>query len=310
MKAIAWNRSQSNDSSEWLYETEIETPIPSARALLVHVKAISVHLVDYKARASLTMQHPSMIFGWDASGIVEAVGKEVTLFMPGDEVCFVGSFSRAGSNSEYHVVDERIVCIKPTSLSFEQAAALPLTTITAWEALFERLAITHQATPHDQSRTLLIIGGAGGVGLIAIQFAKPVAGMRVIATASRPETINWCQKMGADHTINHHPFKSELATIGVDYADSILCLHDSDQYLQGMVNVIKPQGRICSSVGSDQPLDVNPSLGKSISFVWENGLHKVDVSRCGYPVSARVAESGGVPDRLGDFDIDAYCTSA
>lgn len=211
-----------------------------------------------------------MVLGWDSSGIVEAVGKEVTLFMPGDEVYYAGSFTRAGSNSEYHVVDERIVGIKPTSLSFEQAAALPLTTITAWEALFERLAIAPQTTPLNQSKTLLIIGGAGGVGSIGIQLAKHVAGMRMIATASRPEAINWCQKMGADHTINHHhPFKSELPTIGVDIVDYILCLHDTDQYLQSMVDVIKPQGKICSIVSTDQPVDLNPFFAKSITFAWE-----------------------------------------
>ncbi|XHX78470.1 MAG: zinc-binding alcohol dehydrogenase family protein [Stenomitos frigidus ULC029] len=270
MKAITLNLSQSSNTSEWFSETEIETPVPSSRDLLVHVKAISVNPVDYKARASLPMQHPSKILGWDASGIVEAVGKEVTLFKPGDEVYYAGSFTRAGSNSEYHVVDERLVGKKPTSLSFEQAAALPLTTITAWEALFERLGIEPQTTSHNQSSTLLIIGGAGGVGSIAIQLAKQVAGMRVIATASRPETINWCQKMGADDTINHHhPFKSELATIGVDHVDYILCLHDTDQYLQNMVDVIKPQGKICSIVSTDQPFDLNLFFSKSVTFVWE-----------------------------------------
>ena len=270
MKAIALNFSQSINSSEWFTETEVETPIPSPRDLLVRVKAISVNPVDYKVRASPQMQHPSKILGWDSSEIVEAVGKEVTLFKPGDEVYYAGSFTRAGNNSEYHVVDERIVGKKPTSLSFEQAAALPLTTITAWEALFERLGIEPQKTPHNQSSTLLIIGRAGGVGSIAIQLAKQVAGLRTIATASRPETIEWCKKMGADLTIDHHqPFKSELEAIGINNVDYILCLNDTDKRLQNMVDAIKPQGKICSIVGTDRPFDLNPFFSKSITFVWE-----------------------------------------
>jgi zinc-binding alcohol dehydrogenase family protein len=270
MKAIILNSSQSINSSEWFAETEMANPIPEPRDLLIRVQGISVNPVDYKVRASPQMQHPSQILGWDAAGIVEAVGKEVTLFKPGDEVYYAGSFTRPGNNSEYHVVDERIVGKKPTSLSFAEAAALPLTTITAWEALFERLGIEPEKTSYNQSNTVLIIGGAGGVGSIAIQLAKQVAGMRVIATASRPETIEWCKKMGADLTINHHqPFKSELAAIDINNVDYILCLNDTEQHLQNMADVIKPQGKICSIVSTDHPFDLNVFFSKSITFVWE-----------------------------------------
>lgn len=270
MKAIILNHTQSTHSSEWFSETEIPTPTPEPRDLLVRVKALSVNPVDYKVRTSPQRQHPSRILGWDASGIVEAVGQDVTLFNVGDEVYYAGSVIRAGNNSEYHVVDERIVGKKPTSLTFEQAAAMPLTTITAWEALFERLGIEPQKTPVNQSKTVLIIGGAGGVGSIAIQLAKQVAGMSVIATASRPETMEWCKKMGADYTINHHqPFLSELAAIGIKTVDYILCLNNTTQHLPNMVDVIKPQGKICSIVSTQQPFDLNPFFSKSITFVWE-----------------------------------------
>jgi zinc-binding alcohol dehydrogenase family protein len=270
MKAITLNPSPAINAFAWFIETEIAKPIPAPRDLLVHIKAISVNPVDYKVRLSPQRQHSSGILGWDAAGIVESVGKEVTLFKPGDKVYYAGSVTRTGNNSEYHVVDERIVGHKPDSLSFPEAAALPLTTITAWEALFERLGVEPQKTPDNRLSTVLIIGGAGGVGSIAIQLAKQVAGMRVVATASRPETIDWCKKMGADYTIDHHqPFKSELAKIDISYVDYILCLNDTAQHLANMADVIKPQGKICSIVGTDHPFDLNPFFSKSITFVWE-----------------------------------------
>jgi zinc-binding alcohol dehydrogenase family protein len=294
MKAIVLNPAQSNHVCEWFIETEIPTPTPEPRDLLVRVKALSVNPVDYKVRTSPQRQHPSRILGWDASGIVEAVGQDVTLFKVGDEVYYAGSVIRAGNNSEYHVVDERIVGKKLTSLTFEQAAAMPLTTITAWEALFERLGIEPQKTPANQSRTVLIIGGAGGVGSIAIQLAKQVAGMRVIATASRPETMEWCKKMGADYTINHHQtFLSELAAIGLKTVDYILCLNNMAQHLPNMVDVIKPQGKICSIVSTQQPFDLNPFFSKSITFVWEmmftKSMYETDDMQSQHDLLNRVA---------------------
>lgn len=270
MKAIILNSSQSNDTDALFTETEIEIPTPESRDLLVRVKAISVNPIDYKVRSSPQRQHPSGILGWDAAGIVEAVGTEVTLFKVGDEVYYAGSVIRAGCNSKYHLVDERIVGKKPTSLSFAEAAALPLTTITAWEALFERLGIEPEKTPENRSSTVLIIGGAGGVGSIAIQLAKQVAGLQVIATASRAESIAWCKKMGVDETIDRHqPFRSELAAIDIKHVDYILCLNDTAQHLPNMADVIKPQGKICSIVSTNSPFDLNQFFSKSITFVWE-----------------------------------------
>ncbi len=183
----AGDRQPSIDSTPWFVEIDLPIPTPAPRDLLVHVKAVSVNPVDYKVRRSPDLQ-PDRILGYDAAGIVEAVGTDVSLFKVGDEVYYAGSIIRAGSNSEYQVVDERIVGKKPTSLSFPAAAALPLTAITAWEGLFERMGIAPQATERNRGSSLLIIGGAGGVGSIAIQIAKQVAGLRVIATASRGET--------------------------------------------------------------------------------------------------------------------------
>src|SRR5215204_3588731 len=187
MKAIGLYQYLPIENPDSLIEVEVPTPTPTGRDLLVRVHAVSVNPVDVKSRAPRpTIESNPLILGWDAAGVVEAIGPEVTLFKPGDEVFYAGSRDRAGCDSELHLVDERIVGPKPRTLTFEEAAALPLTTITAWEALFDRLGIAKEPSA-NQGRTLLIIGGAGGVGSIAIQIAKQVAGLHVIATASRPD---------------------------------------------------------------------------------------------------------------------------
>ena len=270
-ESIAADQAQPTDASNCFTEVDVEIPQPGPRDLLIRVKAVSVNPVDYKVRSSLQeKQFTPRILGWDAAGIVEQVGEQVSLFKPGDEVYYAGNITRPGSNGEYQLVDERIVGRKPATLSFEEAAALPLTTITAWEALFERLGIEPQKTSKNQASTVLMIGGAGGVGSIAIQLAKQVAGLQVIATASRPETIKWCKKMGADHTINHRkPFQTELETISIKEVDYILCFNDTEQHLQNMADVIKPQGKICSIVETKHPLNMNVFQWKSVTFVWE-----------------------------------------
>ncbi len=263
------NSPLSIDSTPWFIEIDTPIPTPASRDLLVRVKAVSVNPVDYKVRRS-PEQQPDRILGWDAAGVVEAIGADVSLFQVGDEVYYAGSIIRAGSNSEYQVVDERIVGRKPSSLSFAAAAALPLTAITAWEGLFERMGIEPQPTDLNRVSSLLIIGGAGGVGSIATQIAKQVAGLRVIATASRAETIEWCQQMGADEIINHHqPFKAQLAELNIKYVDYILCCNDTEQHLQNMRDIIKPQGKICSIVETKNPIDLNLLKSKSVTFVWE-----------------------------------------
>lgn len=271
MKAIGVYQYQPTHANDCFVEVELEKPQLGTRDLLIQVKAISVNPVDYKVRSSVKeKQATPKILGWDVAGIVEQVGESVTLFKPGDEVYYAGSLIRPGANSAYHVVDERIVGRKPTHLTFEAAAALPLTTLTAWEALFERLGIEPEPTAKNRAHTILIIGGAGGVGSIAIQLAKQVAGLQVIATASRSESIDWCKKMGADYTINHHePFSAQLKPLNITAIDYVLCLNNTDMHWNNMVDIIKPQGKICSIVENKNPLNLNLLKNKSATFVWE-----------------------------------------
>lgn len=270
MKAIAVYQLPT-DNPYCFEEVELTKPQAKGKDLLVRVKAVAVNPIDYKVRSSIKepLATPKVL-GWDATGIVTEVGTETTLFQVGDEVMYAGSITRSGSNSEYQLVDERIVGRKPRNLSFVEAAALPLTTITAWEALFERLGINSKKTTENQKSTILIINGAGGVGSIAIQLAKQVAGLQVIATASRKETIAWCQQMGADYVINHHQsFNAQLVNLDFDSVDYILCLNSTDLHWENMAEVIKPQGKICSIVGNKSPLDLDIFKSKSVTFAWE-----------------------------------------
>lgn len=271
MKAIGVYQYLPASDPDCFAEIDLEKPQPSHRDLLVKVKAVSVNPVDYKIRQSVKEKRVTpRILGWDAAGIVEQVGDRVSLFKPGDEVYYAGSITRPGSNSEYQLVDERIVGKKPATLSFSEAAALPLTTITAWEALFERLGIEPQQTPKNQASKVLIIGGAGGVGSIAIQLAAQVARLQVIATASRKESIDWCFKMGSNYCIDYHePFASSLEKIAVKEVDYILCFNDTERHFKDMADVIKPQGKICSIVEAEHPLDMNLIKSKSVTFAWE-----------------------------------------
>ncbi|MBX2865615.1 MAG: zinc-binding alcohol dehydrogenase family protein [Leptolyngbyaceae cyanobacterium MAG.088] len=249
-------------------ECYLTVPEPGDRDLQVHVRAVSVNPVDCKVRASIQgrLMMPK-ILGWDVAGVVSAVGTQVTLFQPGDEIYYAGSIARPGGNSEYHVVDERIVGHKPKRLSFEESAALPLTTITAWESLFERLHISPE--PRSNRATLLIIGGAGGVGSMAMQLAN-YAGVRVIATASREVSRKWCLQLGAAHCINHrNDLKAELDALGIKAVDYILCLNDTNYYWQAMADVIKPQGSICAVVSTKEAPDLNVLKNKSVTFAWE-----------------------------------------
>ncbi len=275
MKAVGLYRYLPIDNPECLVDVTVDTPRATGKDLVVRVKAVSVNPVDTKIRirgAKDTQEPQPKILGWDVAGTVEEAGNETSLFNVDDEVYYAGSIVRPGCNSEYHVVDERIVGKKPQTLAVEEAAALPLTTITAWEALFERLHIRTQSMAANAAKKILIIGGAGGVGSIAIQLAKQVAGLEVIATASRQESIDWCHKMGADHCINHYnPFKDELEGVGIDAVDYIFCCNSTEMHLHNMAAVIKPQGGICTIVETkdNQPLDMNVFQGKSVTFAWE-----------------------------------------
>ena len=212
------------------------------------------------------------ILGWDASGIVEETGKDVSLFKKGDEVYYAGSIVRQGSNSEFQIVDERIVGEKPDNLTFEEAVALPLTTITAWEGMFEQMCIPNDNQELNKGKSILIIGGAGGVGSIAIQLAQKLAGLKIIATASRKETSEWCLSLGADYVINHYNnFSDELNKIGIKKVDYIFCLNNTVQHFPKSAEIIKPFGRFCTIVGlkEGELLDLNLLRGKSASFSWE-----------------------------------------
>jgi zinc-binding alcohol dehydrogenase family protein len=272
MKAVGLYQYLPVDNPDSLVDVEVPTPTPTGRDLLVRVHAVSVNPVDVKRRAPRPgSESRPRILGWDAAGVVEAIGENVTLFKPGDEVYYAGSIDRAGCNSELHLVDERIVGPKPRTLDFEEAAALPLTTITAWEAIFDRLGVAKTPSA-NAGRSILIIGGAGGVGSIAIQIAKQVAGLTVIASASRPESGAWCRQQGADAVINHRqPLQEELATAGFTTVNYILCTNSVEQYVESMAAVIAPQGKICTIVGTkdNEPIPMNLFMQKSVGFFFE-----------------------------------------
>ncbi|WP_044642370.1 zinc-binding alcohol dehydrogenase family protein [Risungbinella massiliensis] len=270
MKAIGLLEYLPIEDEKSLMDMELVKPTPTGRDLLVKIEAISINPVDVKVRApkEKVEQEPKLL-GWDASGVVVEVGEECTLFQPGDKVFYAGSITRPGTYSEFHLVDERIVGRKPESLTHAEAAALPLTSITAWEALFDRLGMDPNNTEANKLQSILIIGGAGGVGSIAIQLAK-WAGLTVIATASREESRNWVRNLGADYVLNHHdPFKEQLTQLPLGDVDYILCLNNTDQHWESMGEVIKPQGKICSIVENQEPLDLNVLKSKSVTFVWE-----------------------------------------
>ena len=270
MKAIGFTKSLPIGEADSFVAFETEKPTPTGYDLLVKVAANSVNPVDYKIRTSAAkdseLDSPKII-GWDAVGSVEAVGEETSRFKVGDEVYYAGDLTRSGSNAEYQLVDERIVGTKPKTLSNTEAVAIPLTGLTAYESLFDRFNIDPET---DRGKTLLILAGAGGVGSIAIQIAKKVAGLTVIATASRQETIDWCKEMGADHVINHYEnIPAELENIGHPQVDYVLDCVDLQAYWETIAEIIKPQGHIVSITGSSQPLNLNVLKNKSVSFSWE-----------------------------------------
>ena len=268
MKAIGFKTSLPISEADSFIAFETEKPTPSANELLVKIDAVSVNPIDFKIRQSAAkdkvLDTPKII-GWDAVGRVEAVGDKVSLFKVGDKVFYAGDLTKQGSNAEYQVIDERIVGKKPSKLSNEEAAVIPLTGLTAWEILFDRIRINEK----DKGKTILIIGGAGGVGSIAIQLAKKVAGLHVITTASRPETIEWCKKQGADLVVNHKDLVNEVRKAGFQYVDFIVDFVNTNTYWDAMVELIKPQGHIASITGSAEPVVLNKLKTKSASFSWE-----------------------------------------
>lgn len=297
MKVISFHRPLPITDPESFLDLTADRPGPGPRDLLVEVRAISINPVDAKVRAGSGPGKPLgelQILGWDAAGVVKEVGSQVTLFKPGDEVYYAGSVERPGSYAEYQCVDERIAGAKPASLGFAAAAALPLTTITAWEMLFDRLWVDK-----SENESLLIVGGAGGVGSIAIQLAKELTNLNIIATASRPETQDWCRRMGAHHVIDHgKPLAAQVRTIlqgGVKY---VLALTRTEDHFDELIEAMVPQGAMGLIENPARPLDIVKLKPKSISLHWEFMF-----TRSRYQTSD-MAEQGRLLNQVADL-VDA-----
>jgi len=267
MKAVALTRYLPVSDPDAFLDVDLPKPAPQGRDILVAVKAVAVNPVDVKVRAPKDkVEAAPRVIGYDASGVVEAVGPQATLFKAGDEVYYAGDITRAGTNQEFHLVDERIVGRKPRTLSHAEAAALPLTTITAYEAFFDRLGIDRDGA--DRGRSILIVGGAGGVGSIGIQLAKR-AGLTVIATASRPETIAWVRELGADHVVNHRQdLAPQVRAAGYAHVDYVAIFNDM-RHWDAAVELVRPQGAIVSIDNTDLPMPMAGMKTKSASFHWE-----------------------------------------
>lgn len=267
MKAVALTHYLPVENPNAFLDVELPKPKAAGHDLLIAVKAVSVNPVDTKVRGPKDkIEETPRVLGWDASGIVEAIGPDVTLFKVGDEVYYAGDITRSGSNAEYQLVDERIVGVKPKTLDFAQSAALPLTTITAYEAFFDRLEIDRDGA--NKGETILIIGAGGGVGSIAIQLAK-AAGLTIIATASRPETSAWVKELGADHVVNHRePMVEQVHALGFQHVDHIAIFNDM-RHWETAVELIRPQGGIVSIDDTDLPMPMGGMKMKAASLHWE-----------------------------------------
>lgn len=262
MKAIAYTQ---NGAASVLTDLQLPAPTPGPRDLLVQVQAISVNPVDTKVRSGAAVTEPRVL-GWDAVGIVQQVGDQVSLFKVGDSVFYAGAIDRPGSNSELHLVDERIVGHKPQSLDNAHAAALPLTSITAWELLFDRLGVPEGG---GEGQSLLIIGAAGGVGSILTQLARKLTKLTVIGTASRDETRQWVTDQGAHHVIDHsQPLVAQLEAIGVGQVDHVASLTHTDKHFEQLIEALRPQGQL-ALIDDPKTLDVMPMKRKALSLHWE-----------------------------------------
>jgi len=265
MKAIGYKIPTPIIDDSSLVDIELPTPVPAGRDILVEVKAVSVNPVDYKIRRGTPPEGAEWkVLGWDAAGIVTATGPEAGQFKPGDEVFYAGSVIRSGSNAQFHLVDERIVGHKPKTLNWAEAAALPLTSITAWEAIFERLDID-KAVP-GATPAILIIGGAGGVGSIAVQIARQRTNLTVIATASRPETREWVKALGAHHVIDHaQPLAAQAAALGIGAPAFVFSTTQTDKHVAEVAELIAPQGRF-AIIDDPKNFDVMLFKRKAVSI--------------------------------------------
>jgi NADPH:quinone reductase len=266
MKAVAYQKAGPITSPESLVDIELDTPAAKGHDLLVRVQAISVNPVDTKIRKNISAESGWKVLGWDAVGTVEAIGDKVTQFRVGDVVWYAGALNRQGSNSELQLVDERIVGHKPKILEATEAAALPLTAITAWEMLFDRLQVPKTAPANT---TILVIGGAGGVGSITIQLLKQLTNLTIIATASRPETKEWVEQLGADYVLDHRePLAPQIKQLGLNTPSYVFSTTQTDQHLSDIVELIAPQGHF-GLIDDPEQLDIKPFKSKSVSVHWE-----------------------------------------
>lgn len=290
MKAVGYRHCHPADDKSALEDTELDVPTPGAHDLLVDVRAVSVNPVDTKLRAGVEPEAGFRVLGFDAAGLVLATGSDVSLFRPGDMVYYAGDIGRPGTNAERHLVDERIVGRKPESLSFEDAAALPLTSITAWELLFDSFDLQEG---QGNGETLLVIGGAGGVGSILVQLAKVLTGLNVVATASRPETRDWCLSMGADHVINHREaMTSQLQALGVT-ARYVASLTGSAKHFPAVVDLIRPRGEIAiidDPKGIDVSLIKTKALSLHLEFMFTRPMFQTEDMIVHHKLLTRVAD--------------------
>ncbi|MHC4929969.1 MAG: zinc-binding alcohol dehydrogenase family protein [Planctomycetota bacterium] len=268
MKAIGYQHSLPIEDPKALQDIELDVPNAQGHDILVEVKAVSVNPVDYKIRQRTAPEDGQWkVLGWDAAGIVKAVGSDVTGFNVGDKVWYAGDLTRPGSNAEYQLVDERIVGTMPESLSFAEAAALPLTSITAWEMLFDRLKIPTDAS--EPTKTVLVIGAAGGVGSIMVQLLRQLTAVTIIGTAWRKESVKWLNELGAHHIINHRePLSEGLKAIGIDEVDIVISLNNTADHYAEIIKCLAPQGHF-GLIDDPEQLDVSKLKFKSIALHWE-----------------------------------------
>jgi NADPH:quinone reductase len=306
MRAIGFQETGPIDRPDALVDIELPRPEPAGRDLLVEIRAVSVNPVDTKVRVRAKPEAGAWrVLGWDAAGVVAAVGPEVKSFKPGDEVFYAGTIGRQGTNAEFHLVDERIVGRKPKSLGWAEAAAIPLTALTAWETLFDRLNVVKPVPGAKPS--ILVIGGAGGVGSMAVQLARRLTELTVIATASRPETQDWVKELGAHHVIDHSkPLAAEVAALGIGAPGFVFSITKTDQHLSEVVELIAPQGRF-ALIDDPATLNIMPFKGKSVSVHWESmftrsTFNTADVEAQGNILSevARLVDAGTLRTTLAE----------
>lgn len=267
MKAVAYRHALPIDDAASLVDVTLpEPPAPTGHDLLVRVHAVSVNPVDTKIRRNVDPAGADKVLGWDAAGVVVAAGPQATRFKPGDAVYYAGAIDRPGSNAELQLVDARIVARKPSTLDFAQAAALPLTAITAWELLFDRLGVARG----QPGGTLLVVGAAGGVGSMAVQIARRLTGLTVIGSASRPETQAWVRELGAHHVVDHRDGLLEpVRAVAPDGVDYVMSLTHTEQHYDALVELLRPQGRLGLIDDPATPIDIRAMKRKSISLHWE-----------------------------------------